>query len=352
MPSALSVNAVAKLFNARLRPISAFFELTYRCNLRCRHCLIDHDPGEMSYDQVLHVLDVLRDLGSVYLALTGGEPFTRSDFLDILRAAKKRRFAVRILTNATLIDEPVASQLGEIGGLHIEISLLAATASTYEMITGLSDALPRVKAAVHLLRANDLQVVAKSPLLSLNFHERHAIVELAQSLGAHWRGFDPVLIPTIRGDVGPLDYALTHEQLVEHYSEEFLQGRAPQHPPSIHPLDETRVCYAGVSVVGVTPDGRLTPCGGYRLSGVDLFAEGVDPRAVWAQHPDFVQARNLRLADMEGCEDCASMAWCSRCPAVSLVLNGTIRRGAPCYCSPAKAFQEAYQRLQGTTAST
>ncbi len=84
---------------AKAQPLSAYLELTYRCNWRCVFCYNPRhaDRRGLSLAEWTEVLDDLRTLGTLSLTLTGGEPLTHPDFVAIARAASDRRFAMRIL---------------------------------------------------------------------------------------------------------------------------------------------------------------------------------------------------------------------------------------------------------------
>jgi len=88
-----------------------YLEVTRRCNLRCVMCqyinwLRETSPsvqreGELSGDEWRRVIDQTGRWS--LLTFTGGEPLLRSDFLDLLEyAGRKRR--VHFITNATLLD--------------------------------------------------------------------------------------------------------------------------------------------------------------------------------------------------------------------------------------------------------
>ena len=54
-------------------PLSAHFDITYRCNERCVHCYLDHDDhGEMTTAEIKSVLDQLADAGVFFLTFSGG----------------------------------------------------------------------------------------------------------------------------------------------------------------------------------------------------------------------------------------------------------------------------------------
>ena len=97
----------------RAQPLSASLELTYRCNWRCVFCYNPrhNDLRGLPTARWLDVLDELRGLGTLYVALTGGEPLTHPEFLTIARGVRERALALRILTNGALVTEPLAAEI-------------------------------------------------------------------------------------------------------------------------------------------------------------------------------------------------------------------------------------------------
>jgi MoaA/NifB/PqqE/SkfB family radical SAM enzyme len=81
-------------------PLSVQLDLTYRCNERCVHCYLDHDDhGEMTTSEIKDVLDQLAEAGVFFLSLSGGEPFMRRDFFDLLEHARRLLFNVKVFTS-------------------------------------------------------------------------------------------------------------------------------------------------------------------------------------------------------------------------------------------------------------
>ena len=87
-----------------------YFEVTRRCNLRCKMCQyiewLENVPvkqqreGELSTEEWLHVIDQVQRWSLV--TFTGGEPFVRKDFMDILtHASKKAR--THFISNTTML---------------------------------------------------------------------------------------------------------------------------------------------------------------------------------------------------------------------------------------------------------
>jgi len=85
---------------------SVIFELTPRCNLNCVHCYLNqhHASKELSYEEIIEIIDILYEKEVLFLTFTGGDVFVRKDFLDIYMYAKKKGFIIEIYTNGVLIE--------------------------------------------------------------------------------------------------------------------------------------------------------------------------------------------------------------------------------------------------------
>ncbi|MCM8783656.1 MAG: radical SAM protein [Candidatus Omnitrophica bacterium] len=107
-----------------LIPFHCLLELTYRCNLKCLHCYVVRDTQkELTTQQFLSILDQLKELGTLYLIISGGEPLVRTYFFEICKHAKKNNFALRIFTNASLINTNIAERIRELKPLVVEVGL-------------------------------------------------------------------------------------------------------------------------------------------------------------------------------------------------------------------------------------
>ena len=101
-----------------------FFELTNRCNLRCRHC----GSSCTADGQQLTIRDVEKTLASVraehpMICLTGGEPLLHPDFFEIAECVRSMGFFWGMTTNATLIDVATAHRLKHAGMSTVSVSL-------------------------------------------------------------------------------------------------------------------------------------------------------------------------------------------------------------------------------------
>jgi len=94
--------------------------ITGKCNLNCLHCFNAKDNAplntELSYEQIIDILDQARDIGVHAFTLTGGEPLVHRRFLDIVRAIYERdMFVFELNTNGLLLDQKTLDVFKELG---------------------------------------------------------------------------------------------------------------------------------------------------------------------------------------------------------------------------------------------
>jgi len=101
-----------------------FFELTDRCNLRCRHCgsSCTAEGQLLTIGDIEATLKTIRNAGPV-ICLTGGEPMLHPDYFEIARLIRSMGFFWGMTTNATLIDDEAARKLREAGMSTVSVSL-------------------------------------------------------------------------------------------------------------------------------------------------------------------------------------------------------------------------------------
>lgn len=109
-----------------LPPWLMVFDMTMRCNLRCRGCWAGSykagERPELPYDVLMRMLKEARDeMGVHFFVVTGGEPFVREDSWDVYRELSDCQF--HIYTNATLVDDEAVKKLVDLGNCMLMISI-------------------------------------------------------------------------------------------------------------------------------------------------------------------------------------------------------------------------------------
>ena len=91
-----------------------FWSVTGKCNFRCRHCYMDAPEGvlgELSTEDAFHLIDQMAACGVLRVDLTGGEPFVRRDFWQLVDHILSYKMVIgKIYTNGWLLTEEVLEQ--------------------------------------------------------------------------------------------------------------------------------------------------------------------------------------------------------------------------------------------------
>lgn len=124
-----------------VKPV-VIWNLTRRCNLKCRHCYTvsaDVDfPGELSHDQAMATLEDLGRFGIPALILSGGEPLDRKDLFEIAGRARSLVRMLALSTNGTRLHGETADKVAEIGFDYVGISIdgIGATNDWFRGVEG------------------------------------------------------------------------------------------------------------------------------------------------------------------------------------------------------------------------
>ena len=200
---------VEKAFSDAI-PLTAQFELTFRCNHLCTFCYNSPDGRrELTTPQIFDALAKIAEFGVLYLTLTGGEALCHKDFFKIAAEGRRLGMALRIYTNGYLIGDPaMAKKIADLKPFEVEISIHGAKAETHEALTRIKGSFAKTIQGVRNLRGLGIKVQLKCPITKLNQNELYGIRDLADELGC-FITFDAVITPKDDGNLEPL--ALRHD---------------------------------------------------------------------------------------------------------------------------------------------
>lgn len=248
----------------KARPIQALFELTYRCNHLCTFCNnpLSREGSELSTEEAFRVIGQLKDLGVLFVTLTGGEPLLRKDFWEIAEECRRQKLALRVFSNAYLIDDAVADRLKELSVVETSISIHGSRPEVHEKLTRIPGSFQRVVDAVKRLRARNMRVILKTPVTRLNENDLFDIKKIADDNGA-FMVFDTTITPRFDGDVSPLGLAPSEDFYRWFWSPEGAPLRNGVNPKPRNYAGREQLegcCGTGRSGLMVDPYGNVYPC--------------------------------------------------------------------------------------------
>lgn len=178
------------------RSLTALFDVSNKCNIRCRMCYFAYDSvffrravfmSPETFERI--AANVLPLAHTVYLS-AGSEPLTNPRFPEILRiAARHAPPRLKMLTNGLLIGPEIAWDLVRHGMTSVDVSVDGATRATYEHVRRGGDFALLKR---NLRRLADMKIAAgrATPLLQFNvvlmrsnLRELGRFVDLASELG-------------------------------------------------------------------------------------------------------------------------------------------------------------------------
>lgn len=333
-------------------------ELLPVCNLKCKMCYV-----RMSMDEVnrsgglkdgawwLDIARQMRDEGTLYPLLTGGEPFLHPDFRMILAGMLEMGLQVSINSNGTMIDEETAQWLSEHRPVRINITLYGASAESYQKLCGNAGAFGKLRKALEYLKTYHIPVKFNTSITPDNVHELEQILNLAKEYGSPIQAATYMFPPTRRDStaIGTNHRLSPEEAALARVRADFIQseparfvGQAEQFARFV-PLDQLdfsaehypempMTCRAGNSSAWISWKGELTNCGMY--SSVICKLEGRSFRDAWKELTETTAQLRYRPA----CAMCPNQRLCHICIAMTYNECGS-KEGRPEYMC--KMNQEA-----------
>jgi sulfatase maturation enzyme AslB (radical SAM superfamily) len=127
------------------------FQITDRCNLRCRHCYIgDGLHQDLPLEKIFKVLKEFEEIQGLRLLLSGGEPLLHPHFWKINEILREYPFRSILLSNGILITKETSKKLR----VHeVQISL-DGTKEGHESIRGEGTFEKTLQAIDNLRKAN------------------------------------------------------------------------------------------------------------------------------------------------------------------------------------------------------
>lgn len=330
----IKIRDITDLAKRLVVPVSVLVEVCYTCNEKCVHCCLDnHNQKGMSLKQYETLFDQMAVAGTFFVILTGGEPFTRKDFMDIVRAARKRRLSVTIFTNGTLLSQKDISDIAALFVQDVHVSIYSPNEKVHDSITQIPGSFRRSTAVIRDMVKVGISVRIKCPLMLANANDINKLVKMAENLGAKMQ-FATTITARNNGDVSTHKLQISDSQLF----------KAIKHPAVSENIDvsirdkndgNSIPCDTVLNGGAIDPRGNVFPCNQWRICGGNVLRD--DFGKIWKQSKVFMALRQIRLSNLIKCQSCEFFNYCTRCPGLALLEDNDI-----CGCSAsAKKVAEA-----------
>ena len=345
-------------------PFLVVWDFTTRCNLKCKHCYANAGkaaPDELTTEQAKEVVDQLDEAGVLAVALSGGEPTVREDFLEIARYIHRKGMYVSVASNGTLITKEFAKKMKDAGVGYIEISLDHTNPEIHDEFRGVKGAWKRtVEGIRHCVEAGITTGIATT-VTKYNYDNIPEMIKLAQKLRVH-RFIAFNFVPTRRGrDIAETDITpeqreellnFLYDKLLEDnglevfstcpaYARISLERVSEGEDGSIAPTHFAAVelkgramaladfiggCGAGRNYCSIEYNGDIQPCVFIPIKLGNVLEGGFEN--VWKNSEIMEKLRNRELLK-NGCGECRYKYVCGGCRARAYAYTGDILASDP-----------------------
>ena len=347
-------------------PLNGTFELTGRCNLACKMCLVRVDDErikklgfrERTAREWIQMAEQARDAGTIALLLTGGEVMLRPDFCEIYESIAQMGFLLTVYTNATMVTDKIMNLFRKYPPHKIGVTMYGASNRTYEKMCGCPDGYDRFVEGVGKLSTLPSAFDMRTTIIKDNLADLHVMREFTKREFNQTLTISRFVTDTVRGGIAcPKKCRLNPEQNVEltqpwlvYYYQQVKNGqmdiptdkeklvmkRSPLQREGYYLFEN---CEAGINQYVITWNGQMYACEllnkGYTVPFKDGFLKA------WEELPvKYPLGKNV-----EKCIKCKYAALCESCPAQRLAETGEWF-GVPKYaCNEAKYLYKMLEDL-------
>ena len=327
--------------------------ITGRCNLRCKHCNTSDTwelKDQLSFDELIKVLDQLKEEKVFSLNLFGGEPFIYPKIRKLLDILNRYPMRVTILTNGTLIEEKAVEGMKGMRFLAgVQVSIDGSSASVHDWQRG-EGSFEKALNGVKLLIKEQLPVSIKAIVNRHNLDDIENMVRLAMDLGLSGMDFgDAVACGRASVYANELTFeGGMHRRMMEtmfrlkkKYPGFNLGGTLNQKADMLYDFymkgrgKGTRgtfsTCPAGHSMLAIRSDGKVVPCSAFwTLVCGDIRKQSI--RDIWENSGVLNEIRSLADEPLvkygKECDRCDYLTYCNGgCRAAAYYSTGEDLRG-------------------------
>ncbi len=327
------------------RPNVCQFELTFGCELHCKHCYSDYYNRarfirrELNTQEAKLILDKVYNRGMLWLCFTGGDPLTREDFLELYGYAKNKGFIITIFTNGYSMNRRIAEYLRGRPPFVIEITLNAVTQDLYEKISQVKGSFYKVMRGINLILKAKLPLKIKTQVTRDNFRELPRIRKFVESSGLKFRP-GIFLHSRLNRDLAPANLRISPQEVLGLNGNkksliddrDLLTNHQPRPTPCLpagrnHEL--FRCAIGGGDGVYIDPYGNTFPCDCIRKPKINLLKEDVGE----AQKKVLDWVRTRYFANNSKCQSCSIRNTCFNCPGKALLETGDLEGRVRWFCA-------------------
>ncbi len=310
-------------------------QLSYNCDLKCRHCFNPKNKNneQLDFEICKKAIDEADELGVIEVSMTGGECTINKDFLKIAQYVRSKHISLTFLTNGQKLydDKNLLQEIIKIYPFQIQLSLYSMNPEIHDSITGKKGSHFKTLSVIKELRKANIGVAISCPVLNINKNDYKEVFAFAKKWDIKLRA----TCLFINNPDNHNDYLKVDNNVIEQFYIDLLKEEGNNYTNN-----KGAICNSsGIWIMNIAPNLDITPCNdfNYRLGNLKTDSlKSVRENALTHFVEKFYNPANLK-----GCFTNDYCEYCCYAPEyVYLYENKEIGRYEP-FCAQAKAYKKA-----------
>jgi MoaA/NifB/PqqE/SkfB family radical SAM enzyme len=184
------------------KPVAFYGFVNEHCNVKCRYCefwRLKHYVKEMTIEQWKNSLSSVKDfVGNFSINFSGGEPFIKPGFIDLLAWCNHNGISAGVTTNGSALTPRNAAKIVASDPFNVNISVDSADPKLHDHLRGYDGLFDKLSNGIRYLLAERARQGKKFPITikptvnAKNFRGLPELVEWTASIGASCVSPQPV----------------------------------------------------------------------------------------------------------------------------------------------------------------
>jgi MoaA/NifB/PqqE/SkfB family radical SAM enzyme len=184
------------------KPVTFYGLVNERCNVKCRYCEYWRLPNykdEMSIEEWEKALLSIKDfVGTFSISFSGGEPFIKPGFLDLMMFCHNHGIHSGVTTNGSALTKKNAAKLVEARPWNLNVSVDAPFADLHDYLRGWPGLFQKLSDGIKYVRDErdkqglDFPIIIKPTINRKNFRFLPDMLHWTKEIGATAMNFQPM----------------------------------------------------------------------------------------------------------------------------------------------------------------
>jgi MoaA/NifB/PqqE/SkfB family radical SAM enzyme len=184
------------------KPVTFYGLVNERCNVKCRYCeywRLKHYVTEMTIEEWRSALLSVKDfVGAFSINFSGGEPFIKPGFIDLLSWCNSNGISAGVTTNGSALTSRNAAKVVAANPFNINISVDAPNGEVHDYLRGYPGLFEKLSNGIRFLIAErekqrrKFPITIKPTINSKNFRLMPDLVEWSIGMGVSNISFQPM----------------------------------------------------------------------------------------------------------------------------------------------------------------